>query len=366
MIRMNDFTAEPVELREAELAAVCRVFDSGWFILGREGEVFEKSWAQFCGTKFAIGVGNGMDAIEIGLRAAGIGAGDDVITTPMTAIASVMAIMRASATPVLADLDPATALLDCASVERCLTKQTKAILLVHLYGQVREMERWQNLCREYGIALLEDCAQAHGASWNGKSAGAFGAFGAFSFYPTKNLGARGDAGAIVTDSEEIATRGKRLRNYGATDRYHHLDLAMNSRLDEMQAAILSARLPWLERFNARNREIATRYFTEIKNPHIELLAPPLTPANHAYYLFVIRCAARDRLMDFLKERGIESLIHFPVPAHQQECCRSIRCDPKGLTNAERHARECLSIPCHPQMSDADLDLVVSALNQFRL
>ncbi len=362
MIRMNNFKAEPAALREQELAAVKRVFDSGWFILGKEVETFEKSWADFCGRKFAVGVGNGMDAIEIGLRAMGIGPGDEVVTTPMTAIASVLAIVRAGATPVLADVDLASALLDPASVARCLTKKTKAVLLVHLYGQVREMEKWQKL----DVALVEDCAQAHGARWNGKHAGSFGAFGAFSFYPTKNLGAKGDAGALVTDSDEIATSAKRIRNYGATDRYHHVDPGMNSRLDEMQAAILSARLPWLERFNARNRQIAARYVAEIKNPRIELLASPLAPENHVYYLFVVRCAERDRLMKFLKDREIESLIHFPVPAHQQECGRGIRCDPKGLTNAERHARECLSIPCHPQMSDDDVDLVVRALNQFSL
>ena len=199
MILMNDFKAEPEELVQKELAAVERVLRSGWFILGKEVKDFESSWAARCGAKHAVGVGNGMDAIEIGLRTLGIGRGDEVITTPMTAFATVLAIIRAGATPVLADIDPETALLDPDSVERCLSPRTRAVLLVHLYGQVRAMERWTGLCgRSNIIYLLEDCAQSHAAAWQGKVAGTFGAWGAYSYYPTKNLGAIGDGGAIVS------------------------------------------------------------------------------------------------------------------------------------------------------------------------
>jgi dTDP-4-amino-4,6-dideoxygalactose transaminase len=206
MILMNNFRAEREELHRRELAAVERVFRSGWFILGSEVQQFEDAWAKFCRAKFCIGVANGMEAIELGLRALNIRLGDEVITTPMTAMATVFAIIHAGATPVLADIELGTALLDPTSVERCLTARTKAVLLVHLYGQIRETERWTTLCKKARIHLLEDCAQAHGSIWRGRHAGVFGTVGTFSFYPTKNLGAKGDAGALVTDSEERCSR----------------------------------------------------------------------------------------------------------------------------------------------------------------
>ena len=364
MIQMNDFTSEPEELRREELAAVERVLRSGRFILGNEVKQFEEAWAKFCGTKFCAGVGNGMDAIELGLRALDIGPGDEVITTSMTAIATVLAIMHAGASLVLADVDPATALLDFASVERCLTPGTKAVLLVHLYGQVREMERWMTFCKDAKIHLLEDCAQTHGAVWKGQHAGAFGTWGAFSFYPTKNLGARGDAGALITNSEEIAERVKTLRNCGTARRYEHPEAGLNSRLDELQAAILSARLDWLGEFTRRRQEIALKYLSTIDNDRIELLSPPNAEQNHVYHLFVIRCAERDRLAHFLDEHGIETLIHYPVPVHRQRCCKNARCDSRGLSAAASHAEQCLSLPCHPQLHDDDVAKITATTNQF--
>ncbi len=366
MILMNAFNAEPEELRRQELAAAERVLRSGWFILGREVQQFEEAWAEYCGVRFCVGVGNGMEAIEIGLRALDIGPGDEVVTTPMTAIATVLAIVHAGATPVLADIDPGTILLDPARVERCLTPRTKAVLLVHLYGQVREMDRWSAFCRDTSIELLEDCAQSHGARWDGRAAGSFGSFSAFSFYPTKNLGARGDAGALATNSEEVAARARALRNYGTRNRYEHPKAGLNSRLDELQAAILCARLPWLESFNARRQEIARRYLAGIENPRIGLLSSPGDDrlATHVYHLFVVRCAERDRLAAFLKEHDVETLIHYPIPAHRQGCCEGIRCDPQGLRDADRHAQECLSIPCHPQLLDEEVERVIAALNAF--
>jgi dTDP-4-amino-4,6-dideoxygalactose transaminase len=364
MIRINDFISEPPELQREELTAVERVFRSGFYILGKEVQQFEEAWAKFCSAPFCVGVANGMEAIELGLRALDIGPGDEVVTTPMTAVATVFAIIQVGATPVMADVDPESVLLDLESVERCLTPSTKAILLVHLYGQVRALETWASFCEKKKIPLLEDCAQAHGARSNSKHAGTFGTWGAFSFYPTKNLGAKGDAGAIVTSSEKIAARVKSLRNLGTTKRYEHSEPGFNSRLDELQAAILSTRLPWLERFNARRREIAKRYFTEITSPRIQLLSPPIASENHVYHLFVVRCAERDRLAHFLKEREIETLIHYPIPVHRQECCRDVRRDPRGLTNAETHATQCLSVPCHPQLRDEDVTAIIAAVNQF--
>jgi dTDP-4-amino-4,6-dideoxygalactose transaminase len=364
MIRMNDFISEPPELQREELAAVERVFRSGFYILGKEVQHFEEAWAKFCGAQFCVGVANGMEALELGLRALDIGPGDEVITTPMTALATVLAIIHAGATPVLADVDHGSALLDLESVERCLTSRTKAILLVHLYGQVRALETWASFCEKKRIHLLEDCAQAHGARSNSKHAGTFGTWGAFSFYPTKNLGAKGDAGAIVTSSAKIAARVKSLRNLGTTKRYEHSEQGFNSRLDELQAAIVSTRLRWLERFNAHRREIAQRYFAGVTNSRIQLLAPPIASENHVYHLFVVRCAERDRLAHFLKEHGIETLIHYPIPVHRQECCHDVRFDSRGLANAETHAAQCLSLPCHPQLRDEDVTAIIAALNQF--
>ena len=364
MIGMNEFTAEPEALIQNELAAMERVLRSGWYILGKEVEQFEHRWAASCGVSFGVGVGNGMDALEIGLRSLGISPGDEVITTPMTAFATVLAILRSGATPVLADIDPETALLDPESVERCLSSRTKAVVLVHLYGQVRQMEQWMDLCQNAGIYLLEDCAQAHLAQWQGQVAGSFGMWGAYSFYPTKNLGAIGDAGMLITQDETIAQQAKILRNYGQTERYHHPELGLNSRLDELQAALLLARLDWLEQFTQHRQHIAQQYFLGIQNPNIKLLAPPISPENHVYHLFVVRCAERDRLSAYLKDKGIASLYHYSLPIHQQKPCQNLRTDPKGLDYAEQYADQCLSIPCHPQMTHEQVERIIKILNDF--
>lgn len=364
MILMNDFKAEPEDLRVAELAAMDRVLRSGWYVLGNEVKAFEAGWAERCGLAHAVGVGNGMDAIEIGLRALGIGEEDEVITTPMTAFATVLAIIRAGAIPVLADIDPDTALLDPASVERCINSRTKAMLLVHLYGQARDMESWTALCERHGIALLEDCAQAHLARWNGKVAGSFGRFGAYSFYPTKNLGALGDAGVLVSDDHELAQRAAVLRNYGQSERYHHTELGLNSRLDELQAALLRVRLERLDGFTERRREIAKAYRQRISNPRVRLLAEPIHPESHVYHLFVLISEERDRLAQYLKSNGVETYVHYPVPVHFQAPCKDLRVDPNGLPVAELHAAQCISIPCHPQMTDAEISTVIEVINAF--
>lgn len=364
MIVMNDFNAEPVELKQAMLEATRRVIESGWYVLGAEGKHFEQDWARICGTSRAVGVGNGMDAIEISLRALDIGAGDEVITTPMTAFASVLAIMRAGATPVLADIDPETALLSIESVRRCITGRTRALLLVHLYGQIRHMDEWVSLCKNAGIELIEDCAQAHLAGISGRLAGSFGRAGAYSFYPTKNLGALGDGGMIVTSNEALADRASRLRNYGQSVRYHHPEVGLNSRLDEMQAAILGARLPWLQQFTLRRREIAAQYRSGISNPVVGQLAAPVEPDAHVYHLYVVTCDARDDLVTHLVNHGVQALIHYPVPVHMQPPCHDARRDPEGLVHSERHAQICLSLPCHPQMSDEQVSVVIAAVNSF--
>ncbi len=365
MILMNDFKAEPQALRDRTRKAIDRVLDSGWYVLGKEVETFEQRWAELSDTKSGVGTASGLDAIEIGMRALEIGPGDEVITTPMTAFATTLAVLRAGATPVMADIDPATGLLDQASVERCITTKTRAVALVHLYGQLRDIEAWQAFCCDRDLLLIEDCAQSHLARSGGKAAGSFGIFGGYSFYPTKNLGALGDAGMLVTNDEALAEKAARLRNYGQSVRYHHPELGMNSRLDEMQAAILQARLEWLESFTKRRQEIARAYFDGLANPAVTLLAPPEDPEQHVYHLFVVKCDQRDALMDHLGEADVQSLIHYPVPVHHQPPCKDIARDPGGLANAETFAAACVSLPCHPQMSDADVDQVIKAVNTFR-
>jgi dTDP-4-amino-4,6-dideoxygalactose transaminase len=365
MILMNDFKAEPPALRAAMLGAVSRVLESGWYVLGTEVQAFEKTWAQTCEVSHGVGVGNGMDAIEIALRALDIGVGDEVITTPMTAFASVLAILRAGATPVLADIELDSALLSIESVERCVTPKTKAVLLVHLYGQVRQMDAWTAFCDKHRIMLIEDCAQAHLATWQGKVAGSFGMAGAYSFYPTKNLGAPGDAGMLVTNNQALSERAARLRNYGQSVRYQHPELGMNSRLDEIHAAMLAERMKWLPEFTERRRQIAKSYQIGIKNQLVQLLVSPEELSAHVYHLFVVTCEQRDKLQAHLLQHQVQSLIHHPIPVHRQEPCLKIARDPQGLAHSDRHASICLSLPCHPQMTDNDIEIVITAMNSFQ-
>ena len=365
MIPMNGFLREPEALRKRELEAVERVLRSGWYILGKEVQAFEGEWARAIGTPHAVGVGNGMDAIEIGLRALGVGPGDEVITTPMTAFASVLAVLRAGAQPVLADIDPETALLSLESARRCLGAKTRAVLLVHLYGRAADLAAWQAFCDEAKLHLVEDCAQSHLATSGGVRTGAAGAVGAFSFYPTKNLGAIGDGGALTTSNDAVADKARQLRNYGQSVRYHHPELGLNSRLDELQAALLRERLKPLEEFTARKRAIGRAYRKGIANPRIRLLAPVTDEASHVHHLFVVCCDERDRLAAHLKALGVETLIHYPIPVHRQPPATGLPRDPRGLTHAERHGATCLSIPCHPQLRDDEVASVIRALNDFR-
>ena len=273
-VPMNDLTWSPSGLLEAELSACEDVIRSGWWILGAKVEEFEKRWAAWIDSRYGVGCANGLDAIEMGLRAIGVGAGDEVITTPMTAFATGLGIIRAGATPVLADIQLDTAMLDIDSVKRCITKKTKAILLVHLYGQIGPVIELRDLANEHGLQLIEDCAQAHGASLSGVSAGKFGTFAAWSFYPTKNLGAVGDAGALTTDVANIAESARVIRNYGQSERYQHPIFGMNSRLDELQAALLLAKIEHLPDWINRRRQVAKRYAAEIRNEWVELLPLP--------------------------------------------------------------------------------------------
>lgn len=365
MISMNDFRSQDEVLIKAEMVAVERVLRSGWWILGSEVESFESEWASWLGVPFAVGCGNGMDALEIGLRALGIGEGDEVITTPVTAFATVLAIYRCGATPVLADISSESAMLDPESVKRCITPKTKAVILVHLYGRMGPVQELLNICNANSTFLIEDCAQAHGAKSTAGPAGSFGKFAAWSFYPTKNLGAIGDGGALTSAQHEIIDAAKSLRNYGQSVRYQHPLLGMNSRLDEVQAAILKVRLTYLTKWTERRRQIASRYDDEIKNPKIKVLPLPENRNEHVHHLFVVTHPERDKLQTHLKSNDIEALIHYPIPIHYQKPCKDIQMDALGLRRAEEHALQCLSLPCHPGLTERDIDHVISVVNQFK-
>ncbi|PJF26279.1 MAG: erythromycin biosynthesis sensory transduction protein eryC1, partial [Phototrophicales bacterium] len=306
-------------------AAIRRVLDSGWYILGREVEAFEAEFAAYHGVKHAVGVGNGTDAIELALRAAGIGAGDEVITVAHTAVATVCAVERAGAKPVLVDIDLQTCTLDPVAAEAAITPRTRAIIPVHLYGQPADMPALAEIAARHHLLLIEDCAQAHGARLNGQLVGTWGHLAAFSFYPTKNLGAVGDGGAVLTDDDDYAQRLRRLRNYGQTSRYDHTERGINSRLDELQAAILRVKLPHLDAQNARRRQIACQYdagLAEFVN------TPPQRPgAESVYHLYVVRHPARDALKARLADAGIGTLIHYPTPIHLQPAYCDLGCPP---------------------------------------
>ena len=367
MIRMNAFADEPASLHEELLRAASRVIASGRYVLDREVEAFEGEWAAYCGVGHCVGVGNGLDAIEIGLSALEIGIGDEVVTTPMTAFATVLGIIRVGATPVFADIDPDTALIDPESVRRCLSPRTRAIIPVHLYGQACPMDRLAELADAAGAFVLEDCAQAHGARHNGTPVGSTSALAAWSFYPTKNLGAIGDAGAVTTRSPELAERMSALRNYGQVERGRHEWIGQNSRLDELQAALLRVRLRQLGPWNSRRREIARAYQEGIDAAAgVEPLHRTPQIDDDVWHLFVVRCRERDALREHLLAHGVESGIHYPVPAHLQPPCKGMRHDPLGLSNTESHARNCLSLPCHPQLTDDDVAQVIGTVRSFSL
>ena len=351
MILMNDFKAEPAALREAMAAAAARVFASGWYILGQELKAFEETWARVCGTAHCVGVGNGLDAIELALRALDIGPGDEVITTPMTAVATVLAIVRAGAHPVLADIDPGTALLSPDSVRRCIGPRTRAVLLVHLYGQVRDMDAWTALTAENGLQLIEDCAQSHLACWRGAVAGSFGVAGAYSFYPTKNLGGIGDGGAVVTDDDDLAALLRELRNHARGADYDHPHVTGNSRLSEVEAAALRVGLRRLAADNARRREVAAAYRAAAP----DLAWHPEHP-RHVYHLCVARLADREA---YRAGRPFDTAIHYARALTQQSGYSGFVRD--ACPEAEAWAAETVSFPCFPEITDDEIEAVCRGL-----
>ncbi len=355
-----DLRAHDRAIAEEIRAAIRRVTDSGWYILGPELERFERAFADYLGGGSVVGVGSGTDALQLALTAAGVGAGDSVLTVPNTAVPTASAITAIGAHPRFVDVDPDTALIDPDRIRDALAPNTRAILPVHLYGRSAPMDRVIEIARECGLPVIEDAAQAHGAIWQGRRAGTWGEMGCFSFYPSKNLGAYGDGGAVWTADETLAARLCELRNYGQVDRYRHTSLGINSRLDEMQAAILATKLPHLDAWNRRRQEHAATLRRLLAKAAVRLPAVA-EEGSHVYHLFVVRTDRRDEVREGLGARGIASQIHYPLPVHRQEAYRYLGYPEGSWPEAEAWCRETLSLPFSPAMEENDLSRVASAI-----
>lgn len=341
---------------------VLSVLRSGWYVLGNEVECFEKEFASFIGTSYCVGVASGLDALSLSFRALGIGEGDEVIVQGNTYIASVMGITLNGATPVFVEPNEYD-LIDEAKIEEVITERTKAILAVHLYGQASNMSVICDIASRFNLSVIEDCAQSHGAMWKEKKTGACGDIGCFSFYPSKNLGAFGDGGAIVTNSGSVAEKIRVLRNYGSERRYYNREIGCNSRLDEIQAGLLRVKLAHLQELTEERNTIAHRYLKEIDNPWIQL--PKVrTGATHVWHQFVIHCKKRDELMEYLQENGIGTIIHYPIPPHLQEGYKYLNYKAGDFPVTERYAKEVLSLPIYNGMNAKEIDIVIKKINTF--
>jgi dTDP-4-amino-4,6-dideoxygalactose transaminase len=359
-IPFNDLARHTARYREELQDVIARVLNAGRYVLGEELDRFETTFASYCGTRFAVGVASGTDAITIALQAAGVVPGDEVITAANTCVPTIVGIEGAGARPVLVDCEETTYTLDPALIEEAITPRTRAIVPVHLYGQCADLDQILGLAQRYGITVVEDCAQAHGAEYDGRRAGSFGLAGAFSFYPTKNLGALGDGGAVVTNDADIAARARLLRNYGERERFEHVLRGRNSRLDALQAALLTAKLKHLDDWNERRRELAGRY-SSVLDGSIASLPLEAQRRRHVFHLYVIRVRQRDRFRRALADMGVETAIHYPTPVQRQSAYSYLMPVGRSLATSERLAGEIVSLPLYPDLSDDEASRVASAV-----
>jgi dTDP-4-amino-4,6-dideoxygalactose transaminase len=365
MISFLDLKKVNDQYRQEFEAAVREVLDSGWYILGRQNEAFEEEFAAYCGTAYALGVANGLDALILVLEAykelGKLTEGDEVLVPSNTYIASILAISKAGMVPVLVEPDPSTFLIDTARIEEKITGRTKAIMPVHLYGQLCDMEAIGRLAKQHGWLVIEDSAQSHGAVQNGKKSGNLGDASGFSFYPGKNLGALGDAGAVTTSDEELAYTLKALRNYGSHKKYHHLFKGVNSRLDELQAAFLRIKLRRLEESNRKRRAAADFYLKHISHPAIELPGV-VHPEGHVWHLFVVKTEERDRFQQYLQENGVQTIIHYPIAPHNQDAYMEWKGQEFPISEALH--RQVISLPISDVMEQEELEKVAETVNRF--
>lgn len=352
------------QAHKAEIdAAFLRVLDKGWYILGEESKLFEAEFAAYIGVAHGIGVGSGTEALQIALIACGVGPGDEVITVSHTAVATVAAIELTGATPVLVDIEPDYFTLDPEKLESAISPRTKAIIPVHLYGQSADLTPILEIARRHGIRVIEDCAQAHGAMYGGRRVGAWGDIACFSFYPTKNLGALGDGGMVVTNDPALAERARLLREYGWAERYVSHIAGLNSRLDEVQAAVLRVKLRYLDADNAARAHLAQDYDRAFVDARLNKPKRRLN-ATHVYHLYVIRCPDRDVLQTHLKTQGVGALIHYPVPVHLQPAYKGRLRGSDILFETERAARDVLSLPMYPELEASECEKVINAVRAF--
>ena len=370
MIHFLDLKAINAQYRDELVDACTRVIESGWYIGGSELEQFEQQFAHYCGTKYAIGVANGLDALILTLRAwkelSKLNDGDEVIVPSNTYIASILAITANNLTPILVEPDLNSFNLDPIKIEAAITTKTKVILPVHLYGQLADMPAIMDIAKRHNLLVLEDSAQAHGSSIDGKKAGNWGDASGFSFYPGKNLGALGDAGAITTNDAELAKMLRALRNYGSHEKYKNLVAGVNSRLDEIQAAMLDIKLKHLDKEVAHRRNIANLYIQGITNPLLTLPVEKISVENytpHVWHLFVIRLEQRDALQKYLAENGVQTLIHYPIPPHKQQAYEEW--NDLSYPIAEKIHSEVLSLPIGPTLSNNDVNKIIQLCNNFK-
>jgi dTDP-4-amino-4,6-dideoxygalactose transaminase len=356
-----DLKAPHQELKTELEAAFVRVLDSGWYTVGKELESFEANFAKYCGVDHCVGVGNGLDAIHLLLEAYGVGPGDEVLVPSNTFIATWLAVTRTGAKPIAVEPDERTYNIDPAALEAAITPRTAAIIPVHLYGQPADMDAINLIAERYKLVVIEDAAQAQGARYHGRRTGSLGHAAAISFYPSKNLGAMGDGGAVLTSDAAIADKVRELRNYGSKVKYRHDKLGYNSRLDELQAALLSVKLCKLDAWNDRRQEIAQLYNERIH--HADIVAPFVPNwATPVWHLYVVCTPHRDRMQQYLRERQIETMIHYPIPPHRQLCYQGLESSPQPI--AEQLSEEILSLPISQTMTDAEIEYVISTLNAF--
>jgi dTDP-4-amino-4,6-dideoxygalactose transaminase len=362
-VKFLNLPAQQRALKTRLSAAVNRVIASSRFILGPEVAALEREVAAVCGAKFGVGVNSGTDALLLALRALGIGPGDEVLVPDFTFVATASAVLLAGATPVLVDVEPGTLTLDPALAAKAVTRRTRAVIPVHLYGQAADMRALLALAHRRKLAVIEDACQSIGAKWHGHPLGALGDAGALSFFPTKNLGGLGDGGMLVTNRPDVEARVRRLRDHGSHQKYLHEELGYNSRLDEIQAAALRVKLPWLAHWNARRRSLAARYTAGLAG--LSVTAPAVRPqAEHVYHQYALLSARRDELRGFLEVRGIETAIHYPLPLHRQPLLARLPSARRPFPVSERAAQQVLCLPIAPETTDREADTVIAAIKDF--
>lgn len=361
LISFSGLLEQYQDIQEEIRVAVDRVLNSGWYVLGKEVENFEKEFAGYCGTEYAVGCASGTEAIALSLMALDIKNGDEVVTVPNTAVPTISAISMVAATPVFVDVDDCF-LIDVKKIEKAITKRTKALMPVHLYGQMADMDEITNIANQYNLKVIEDACQSHGAEYKGRKAGSVGTIGCFSFYPTKNLGCFGDGGAVTTNDKALYHKLLMLRNYGQEKRYFHIIKGINSRLDELQAATLRVKLKYLDHGNKKRQQLALLYDRLLK----DVCITPLTRNGccHVFHLYVIKTKYREGLQSFLKKNGVDTLIHYPVPVHLQEAYKDLQYKQGDFPSAEQVSGEILSLPMHPYLSEENIGWVCNKICEY--